>query len=629
MARQVLHFTIGPVQGFIADARRTRDLWAGSFILSWLSGKAMEALVNAGAKAGASEVILFPEVNGDPLFEAISKKAGAPYIGSLPNRFKADVSKIDNAGEICKQAVKDAWTALSDAVWNQFIAGEVAKKGKDTKAIWDRQVNSFWDIAWVTDPDTGDSHDWLDRRKNWRSGPSDEPEAGDLCRLMGVYQEISGYEKIGRAERESRKEFYDLLRKSPSVGSLNLGDSEYLCAIALIKRLFPVLDNIEAVIGWKPGGTQVNVKNWPSVSYLAAVPWLKKLAAGEPETTSGYIKALEAAKLRAYMGETETRLFNLPRDTFFKLDGQLLHLDGISQFTSVSERRAVEDLSKALRDVNKSIKTSPSEFYAILLMDGDRIGEKVATEEAVVKGGLDKFAKSVVDYFSPENNGNAANGVLIYAGGDDVLALLPVDSAIEAAQELRKRYNDAFGAKGSQYTLSGAIVFSQYKIPFRTALKQAHTYLDAVAKEKNGRDSLAIAVMKPGGVAADWVSTWGMSVETMKTLSSDLEKYSTSFFYNVRQRYLPLFTDASGEQSTGAVDEMMPSLLAMEYKRQQGPGGKSPDELREAIQPILQIGFPEVRTADGHKQKSKIFSFDAPLVVRFINKETKGTGDAA
>jgi hypothetical protein len=42
--RQVFRFHIGPVQGFIAQARRTRDLWAGSFLLSWLAAQAMAAV---------------------------------------------------------------------------------------------------------------------------------------------------------------------------------------------------------------------------------------------------------------------------------------------------------------------------------------------------------------------------------------------------------------------------------------------------------------------------------------------------------------------------------------------------------------------------------------------------------
>ena len=37
----ILNFSIGPVQGFIARARKTRDFWAGSFLLSYLAGQAM------------------------------------------------------------------------------------------------------------------------------------------------------------------------------------------------------------------------------------------------------------------------------------------------------------------------------------------------------------------------------------------------------------------------------------------------------------------------------------------------------------------------------------------------------------------------------------------------------------
>ena len=44
---KTLHFTLGPVQGFVSQARRTRDLWAGSFLLSYLSGHAMKAVLDA------------------------------------------------------------------------------------------------------------------------------------------------------------------------------------------------------------------------------------------------------------------------------------------------------------------------------------------------------------------------------------------------------------------------------------------------------------------------------------------------------------------------------------------------------------------------------------------------------
>jgi len=43
-------FTIGPVQSFVAQARRTRDFWAGSFVLSWLTGVAMNATIAQGGE---------------------------------------------------------------------------------------------------------------------------------------------------------------------------------------------------------------------------------------------------------------------------------------------------------------------------------------------------------------------------------------------------------------------------------------------------------------------------------------------------------------------------------------------------------------------------------------------------
>ncbi|NMB85726.1 MAG: hypothetical protein GYA29_05710, partial [Methanothrix sp.] len=55
-----IHFTIGPVQGFLAQARRTRDLWSGSFLLSYLSGCAMAEIINPDRKWDGK--IIIPDV---------------------------------------------------------------------------------------------------------------------------------------------------------------------------------------------------------------------------------------------------------------------------------------------------------------------------------------------------------------------------------------------------------------------------------------------------------------------------------------------------------------------------------------------------------------------------------------
>lgn len=60
-----LLFTIGPVQSFISTARKTQDLWAGSYILSYLTYKCLEPLID---KLGP-DVVIYPNLRGQPLIE--------------------------------------------------------------------------------------------------------------------------------------------------------------------------------------------------------------------------------------------------------------------------------------------------------------------------------------------------------------------------------------------------------------------------------------------------------------------------------------------------------------------------------------------------------------------------------
>lgn len=674
---RVLHFTIGPVQGFIADARRTRDLWAGSFLLSWLAGHAMAALVKE-SKQDADKVIVFPSVKGDDLFEAIksfqdgSGVLSSPYIGSLPNRFKADISHILDtvegkcrAAEICRKAVEDAWGRLEGAVWDQFI-NEVAPKGSGTKKIWDRQVNQFWDISWVAgEPETpGEDVAWLDQRKNWRShfpgalgDGSVCVEDGDLCRLMGHYQEISGFSRI--KERDDQVKFYKQLREQTychegydgrrKLGELNIGETERLCAIALIKRLFPLLDEIEDVIGWRPGGKTLNVINWPSVSYVAAVPWLKAISVNETlkHEAAGFA-ALSGDEIgRGLYGETDTKLFGLPKSAlFFRLDGHLLHEDGIRAWKQegVNTGKLLEEYGRLVSKISKEtasksgpkVKAKPSEFYSILLMDGDSIGARMREAPEIVKDGLARFTERVKAYFDPWGaEKNPANGVLIYAGGDDILALLPVDTAIEAAKAMREAYRLSFEeaivgggtkADAAVFTLSGALVFAQYKIPLRAVLEEAHKQLDKVAKEQNGRDSLALAAFKPGGVASSWVSCWrGDEIASMESIARDRSDFSSSFFYNLRERYGSLFVshdleDGQVKEVTFDKPDLMEAVLVAEYKKQPKLSKISSEEALTKTKPLISIGYPQERQ-NGVVKKSGVFQFEGALVARFLAEE--------
>ena len=61
-----IYFSLGPVQGFVAQARRTRDLWSGSFLLSYLAGCAINEVLAKGGE------ITVPDVNKDELLAWIT-----------------------------------------------------------------------------------------------------------------------------------------------------------------------------------------------------------------------------------------------------------------------------------------------------------------------------------------------------------------------------------------------------------------------------------------------------------------------------------------------------------------------------------------------------------------------------
>ena len=659
---KILHFSIGPVQGFIADARRLRDFWAGSFLLSWLAGQAMKAVVENGG------TIVFPKVDGDELFEAINNPADATaYIGSLPNRFKAKVPDGFDPQE-CVKAVEGAWKRLADKIWNEFVGPVVDMGyGNDTRDIWDRQVNNFWEITWVMGDDPSDKNNarWLDQRKNWRTHWQEDEES-DLCTLMGHYQELSGYTRIH--DRDAQAAFWKALTEQEylhphtqgkrSLRELNLRPDERLCAIALIKRVFPLI--AKDVLGWWPGGDKLSTINWPSTSYIAAVPWLKTVEKSiSGDARNSYPALADKLGLRSYKGETETRLFGLPQRDFFNLDGHLLHEDGVAAWCkeNISDegkrkraREALQQKLKALRDASGG---RPTEFYAILKMDGDRIGEKLGNPgtAGLVKEGLATFTAKVKTYFDPAK-GNPANGVLVYAGGDDVLAFLPVNSAIDAAYKLRALYDASFKAAYEEllarhdaafdegkaidlasFTMSAAIVFTHFKNPLRHALEKAEHYLDDVAKDKNGRDSLAIAVMKPGGIAFDWVSCWQdgngsepgrvMMEVAKKAIGGEDATYSTGFLYNVRERYKPIFASDDDEHGGAAehFSDMIERVLVAEYKKQPRKGSTPYEKAKAAITPLLTIGRPLRRDADGTIDPVKHYDFNAALIARFIAVE--------
>ncbi|MCC6785231.1 MAG: type III-B CRISPR-associated protein Cas10/Cmr2 [Planctomycetes bacterium] len=495
-----LDLSIGPVQGFVAQSRRTRDLWGSSYLLSFLAAHAMVGAQRAGG------TIVQPRVADDPLFHWASgqREGSAPAIGSLPNHFVVEVeSDPKGVAGAAILAMRAAWDRVCEAVWVRFVAPAVS--GSATRGIWERQVQAFWELTWTA----GDSaqHGLLARRKHWRSHRlPDEP--GDKCSVMDELQELSGHVRAtSRPERDAQDEFWR--RVGSGMGLLDLRDGERLCAIAFVKRMFPKV--AEAALGWR-----LDTAHWPSTVYVGAVPWIRRATRAAPAEARAYGDAVRRHAEGA-LAERQPNFDGLKGATtgeFSRLDANYFHSEFVTNERlcplGASSDGVREGLRQLLAKVHAKVGAPPA-FYGLLLADGDRLGKLIGTlgRESVGRA-LFKFTSDVPGVV------RAHDGVTVYAGGDDVLAILPAARALPCSAALAESYAAAFrgaDSREARATLSAALVLAHARTPLSTVIAEAHRLLDDVAKEGNGRDSLAVAVRKRGGLHCQWVTAWTRMID--------------------------------------------------------------------------------------------------------------------
>jgi len=197
-----LLFALGPVQSFIAAARRTQDLWAGSYLLSFLSWQAMKVV----AEAWGPDAIIFPDLCGQPFADLwLIEEKGLRFIEkpsdamlsspTLPNRFLAIVP-ADEAAELAepvvggvrgtfknvcrtvKQRVERETGITPDAEWNR---------------IWQRQVENFLETYWAVLPWDGDHRQFIETYRAWCA----PREPWDFAALLEQYEKTGYTPNIG------------------------------------------------------------------------------------------------------------------------------------------------------------------------------------------------------------------------------------------------------------------------------------------------------------------------------------------------------------------------------------------------------------------------------------------------
>lgn len=560
-------FAIAPVQPFIEAARSLRDLRSGSLILSWLTFRALLPIVEEVGPAAA----IFPYLRGNPLLDRWLRcqpglaaridppKPEACAAPSLPNRFLAlaPASEAPGIARRCEEVARSAWGDIAEAVRRRLDRGVPDFPKWD--ALWRDQIEDYWEIRSAILPTRGISDDALARfcgaptfAEAWE-GAGRARELADripLAERPGYDQKAAGrwqatvdlaaralearrairhvpkaasrpggsvpqkcallgtVERMGPAEFDQNRKFWERLSEA-EIRGVRLRPRETFSAVALTKRF--------ALPLYLAGELGVDRRHhFPDTATIAARLWLE---------TAGITPEIEE-----------------------DWNGQWLHWRGPNQGERDGEKPVPEPLWQRIRAARKD--RWPPAYLAVLVMDGDHMGRWLRGEKSP------KLAEAVHpkmrDYFAAHGAAAALDetrrpvgpalhaaisealtnfaaeiapgiverhgGALIYAGGDDLLALLPTGTAIACAAALDGAFTASEGywredgeqrrdllVMGPRATLSAGIAVVHHKEDLRAALALAH---QAERVAKRDRDCLHLFVARRSGERAGATLGW-------------------------------------------------------------------------------------------------------------------------
>lgn len=485
MTAHLLALTVGPVQELISAARRTRDLWFGSYLLSEISKATAKAVQHQGG------TLIFPAPRSDDELNPDSNL-------SVANVIVAELlDGLDPAAvaQTAKDTARARWRSFADPVLDAYQA-------VITPDIWRDQVDDVIEFyaAWVH-----------------HSPESYQIDRSRLMRLLAGRKRCRDFLPArGRAgvPKSSLDGLRESVLRSPqhwperSRRRLRVQQGEQLDVVAMVKRT------------WAPG---TGNPRYPSVARVAADPWLRGVGAERLRPLLDACKALGSDVLHALDTSEE---HGHPHYDVFPFEGTAVFrsrhhdLQQEAELTDADLAPLRQALSELTRDFGE-----PIPYLAVLVADGDRMGDALshvdsATKHRSFSQALATFADKARDVV------HRHRGVLVYAGGDDVLAFVPVDQGVGCAGELNDTFRDALTLTGNiAPTLSVGVAVAHFMEPLedllhygRAAEKHAKQPRPEDGEQKD-RNALAVHLIKRGGgpvaIRANWSGEPDQQLQTL------------------------------------------------------------------------------------------------------------------
>ncbi|MDD3695302.1 MAG: type III-B CRISPR-associated protein Cas10/Cmr2 [Lentisphaeria bacterium] len=599
----LLLFQLGGVQEFISQARSTRDLWSGSYLLSWLMAHAMKAI----SDELGPDAMVFPNLRGNGIFDALHKDShyAVQYKGkgdrmeslweriladkrhyaaqsggqkadaaaqwlltpTLPNKFLALVpeSRAEELAAMAAESLKAELQRIGDAVWT-WLEQQGVEAGcqglEHWRQRWQAQIKAYPQCSWAV-------QGWLSREECLEQAarlPAKQAKDKDGSPLENLQKTLLFAEQWLPFEQRDKRFYEDEQTKE----RLNNPGVLWSLHYALLDAKLAARRNCNNFSAWENPWPEASVKDslsgkeeiigdeqfWQYLhSRHPELFSLRREADEETDEASEADEAGESSRGHRYGA------MNLIKRLWCR-DKEIPYL---REALGLNPRQFGESLGfDSVEDIAKNNRHQGS-YVAIIAMDGDEMGKWISGEKLPafldqlsdpacqhLKAILEKAeAVNLRRLLTPsyhlqlsEALANFATwvarplvehycGQLIYAGGDDVLAMLPADRALDCAKALRQLFRgeepeemsqmplnaDPEGnfvranagyplmMPGSKCDVSLGMAIGHYKAPLQTLVKEAKL-AEGRAKKEYGRSALAFSLYKRSGEILQWGCNW-------------------------------------------------------------------------------------------------------------------------
>ncbi len=425
MPRYLVTLSIGPVQSLIGAARRTRDLWCGSWLLSEASRAAALSL-----HQDHPGCLIFPCPHNPA--DDLRPQDQPGDEANVANVIQAEIEAPDDADirALCEQAKRAATQRIIDLGKSarQRLGGSPEDIRQD---VWNAQIGDILEsfAAWVRVGTSG----YEDARK--RLGATLAARKATRNFAPSTLPRSLHTEGLPKSSLDGAME--TVLPRGARTrirNTLGLSDGEQLDTLGVIKRLAG------------------KVEQFTAYARIAADPWVESLASEQQCRLCKHYEPLVPQGVASRTTGNHGIYGTLP------FDGQLLYPFRLEQALKEAERddetRAhINALKSTVKEIVRA-RGHPVPYAVILKADGDRMGKFLsratdAEQSRAISRRLHEFA-SGVPALVRHHRGHA-----IYAGGDDVLALVPLEHALACARELSKSFADILAEEGRRMGVPG------------------------------------------------------------------------------------------------------------------------------------------------------------------------------